>query len=115
MDYLVFSGGTFEENEKMANTAIDIINKEVGYPNDMGTTTCSDIIKHPDGIQVSINLLPEAIDIANKNDFEGLLGSSLVKDALPDDWYKDLSNKELIESKFDETKVDPDKKPEDPK
>lgn len=114
MDYLTFSAGTFEENEKMAMTAIDIINKTVGYPNSQGTTTCSDVIKHPDGVQVAMNMMPDWIVIADKNDFSALLGSVLVKDQLPDDWYKDIVEKEYIETKFDPAKVDPDIKP-DPK
>lgn len=112
MDYLTFSSGTFEENEKMAHTAIDLINKEFGFPNDMGTITCSDVIHHPDGVQLAINLMEDWVQFSEKSDFSGLLGSSHVKDALPDDWYKDIPNKELIEESFDETKVDPDIKPE---
>lgn len=109
MDYLTFSQKDFSTNEKMANTAIDLLNKQLGLPKP-GTTTCSDLIKHPNGIQTAISLIDNVSDLAQKLDLASL-GAEYVKVSLPDDWYQDVDTKEFIETKFDTKKVDPDIKP----
>lgn len=108
MDYLTFSQPDFPTNQKLAMTAINSINIQMGYPIKGGTQTCSDTIIHPDGIQVAINLIAPCDSIAQKlNNLSG----NYVKQKLPDDWYEDVVNKVYDEAQFDQSKVDNGKDP----